>query len=151
VIDPALINKLEASRQELSSAIRRHAVQDVTHPSTAGWSARDVAAHLAACEVECFEPRIRAIAESNRPRFGFYSNDDRDFSRVRLDDALAEWAVTRARLVDFARSLSPDELMRVGAHAKFGEITVSRYLGIALEHDHDHLRDLEHGASEPVR
>jgi hypothetical protein len=151
VIDPALITKLEASRQELGAAIRRHAVQDVTHAGTGVWSARDVAAHLAASEVECFEPRIRAIAAGNRPRFGFYSNDDRDFSRVRLDDALAEWAVTRARLLDYARSLSPEELTRVGAHAKYGEVTVSRYLGIALEHDREHLRDLEQGASEPAR
>jgi hypothetical protein len=151
VIDQALVEKLAASRQQLADALSRQASSVGTETHVAAWSIRDVAAHLAACEVECIEPRVRAIATGNRPRFAFYSNDNRDFSAVRLEDALAEWAVTRARVLDFALSLSQDELARFGVHSKFGEVTVARYLGIALEHDREHLRDLQLAASVPAR
>jgi hypothetical protein len=151
VIDQALVERLDVSRQQLSDALRRQASSAGNATHVGAWSVRDVAAHLAACEVECIEPRVRAIATGNRPRFAFYSNDNRDFSAVRLEDALAEWAATRARVLDFALSLSQDELARVGVHSKFGEVTVARYLEIALEHDQDHLRDLQQAGSVPAR
>jgi hypothetical protein len=151
VIDRALVENLGASRQKLSDALRRQASNDATGTHVGAWSVRDVAAHLAACEVECIEPRVQSIVAGYRPRFAFYSNDTRDFSAVRTEDALAEWAVTRARLLEFALSLTQDELARVGVHSKFGEVTVARYLGIALEHDREHLRDLQQAMSAPAR
>lgn len=151
MIDQALIDRLAASQEQVAGALRRPASDHVAESRGGAWSARDVAAHLAATEVECFEPRVRAIAAGNRPRFAFYSNDNRDFSAVRLEDALAQWAVTRARLLDFARSLSQDELTRVGVHSRYGEVTVPRYLGIMLEHDREHLHDLEASANGPAR
>lgn len=151
MIDHALIEKLAASQQQLAGALRAQASSNAMELRVGAWSVRDVAAHLAACEVECIEPRVRSIAAGNRPRFAFYSNDKRDFGRVRLEDALAEWAVSRARLLDFAQSLADDELAKVGVHSTFGEVTVSKYLEIALEHDQGHLRDLRHAASAPAR
>lgn len=115
------------------------------------WSLRDIAAHLAASERECYEPRIHAIAAGERPHFDFYTNDDRDFSGVQLEDALAEWAVTRERLLGFVRGLSSEERARVGYHDRYGEITVDGYLEVALGHDRDHLAGLERVAGELTR
>ena len=64
---------------------------------------------------------------------------------------LAEWAATRARLLDFVRGLSPEERRRVGHHERYGEVSVDRYLQIALDHDRGHLRDVEKLAGELAR
>lgn len=144
-----LIDEL-ASSQQLITAMIRLATDD--HSARVGaWSLRDVAAHLAASEREAFEPRIRAIAGGANPRFGTYNNDDTDFSGVRLEEALDEWAETRGRLLDFVRSLSDEERARTGHHEQYGDLTVERYLQIALDHDRDHLRGLERVASSLSR
>ena len=144
-----LCDELMAS-QQLVVAMMRVAADD-TSARVGAWSLRDIAAHLAASERECFEPRIRAMAAGERPTFEFYTNDERDFSGVQLELALDEWTATRTRLVDFVRQLDDEARARVGLHQRFGEITVDRYLAIALDHDRDHLLGLERIAGELAR
>lgn len=139
-----------ASSQQLIAAMIRLAADD--HAARIGaWSLRDVAAHLATSEREAFEPRIRAIAAGDNPAFGLYNNDETDFSGVHLEEALDEWAETRGRLLDFVRGLSDEERARTGRHEKYGDITIKRYLEIALDHDRDHLRGLERVANGLAR
>lgn len=139
-----------ASSQQLVTAMIRVSADD--HAARIGaWSLRDVAAHLAASERECFEPRIRAMAAGESPVFDFYTNDERDFDGVHLEEALEEWAATRERLLDFVRGLTAEERARTGHHDTYGDITVDRYLEIALDHDRDHLKGLEHVASGLAR
>jgi hypothetical protein len=141
-----LLEDLESS-QQLVVAMTQIVADD--HPGRVGaWTLRDIAAHLAATETECFEPRIRAMAAGERPEFEFYSNDERDFDGISLQSAITEWTETRARIIDFVRGLSEEERRRVGVHAKFGELTVDGYLKIALDHDQDHLKSLERLATE---
>lgn len=145
----ALLEELKAS-QQLVVAMTQLVAEDV--PARVGaWTLRDVAAHLAATETECFEPRIRAMAAGERPAFEYYSNDERDFDGTSLQSALTEWTEARDRLIDFVRGLNEEERARVGLHTKFGEITVDGYLRIALDHDQDHLRSLERLATEAAR
>jgi uncharacterized damage-inducible protein DinB len=140
-----LLDELAAS-QKLVTAMIRLSAED--HSARIGaWSLRDVAAHLAASEREAFEPRIRSMAAGEHPVLGLYTNDDTDFSGVRLEDALDEWAETRGRLLDFVRGLPEEERARTARHEKFGDITIDRYLQIALDHDREHLRGLERVAS----
>ena len=144
-----LLEELKASQQLVVAMTQLIADDD---PARVGaWTLRDVAAHLAATETECFEPRIRAMAAGQRPQFEYYSNDERDFDGVSLQAALTEWANTRNRLIDFVRGLSEEERGRVGVHAKFGELTVDGYLRVALDHDQDHLKSLERLATEAAR
>jgi hypothetical protein len=144
-----LLDELQSS-QQLVVAMTQMIADDV--PARVGaWNLRDIAAHLAASERECFEPRIRAMAAGERPEFEFYSNDDRDFDGITLQSAINEWTETRARLMDYVRGLNEEERARVGVHKKFGELTVDGYLRIALDHDQDHLRSLERLATEAAR
>lgn len=139
-----------ASSQQLVVAMTQLIADDA--PDRVGaWTLRDIAAHLATTERECFEPRIRAMAEGERPEFEYYSNDERDFDGITLPGALSEWRETRDRLIEFVRGLSEEERARVGVHKKFGELTVDGYLRIALEHDQDHLLSLERLATEAAR
>lgn len=146
---PAIVDDLSASQQLVVTMMR--VASDDQSARIGAWSLRDVAGHLAASERECFEPRIRAIAAGERPAFDFYTNDERDFGGLQLEEALDEWVTTRERLLEFVRGLSDEELERVGMHQRYGEISARRYLEIALDHDRDHLRGLEKVAGELAR
>jgi hypothetical protein len=116
------------------------------------WNLRDIAAHLAASERDCYEPRIRAIASGENPLFDFFTNDETDFSGIHLGEALDEWTLTRARLIDFVKTLDGEQRSQLrGRHERYGDVTVDRYLEIALEHDQDHLRGLERLAGQLAR
>lgn len=139
-----------AASQQLVIAMMRMAAED-SSARVGAWTLRDIAGHLAASERECFEPRIRSIAAGERPKFDYYTNDERDFAGTQLNSAVEEWIATRSRLLDYVRTLTESERARVGFHDRYGEISVDRYLQIALDHDRDHLRGLERVAGELAR
>jgi DinB superfamily len=137
--------------QQLMIAMLRVSADD---PSVriGAWDLRDIAAHLAATERESYVPRIRAIAAGENPSFDTYTNDDTDFSGIHLDDALDEWTATRMMLVGYVRTLDESQRKKLtGHHERYGELTVDRYLEIALKHDRDHLRGLERVAGQLTR
>ncbi|HEY0831100.1 MAG TPA: DinB family protein [Candidatus Dormibacteraeota bacterium] len=133
--------------QQLVSTMLRISAED-SSARVGAWDLRDIAAHLAATERDCYVPRIRAIAAGESPKFDFFTNDGTDFSGTQLEAALDEWSATRERLIDFVRSLDGAQRTLTGQHERYGAVTVDRYLEIALEHDRDHLRSLERLAGE---
>jgi DinB family protein len=136
--------------QQLVIAMLRIAAED-SSARVGAWDLRDIAAHLAATERDCYVPRIRAIAAGENPTFDFFTNDGSDFSGIHLDDALDEWIATRMMLIGYAKTLEGEQRALTGRHERYGEVTVDRYLEIALEHDRDHLRGLERLAGELTR
>jgi hypothetical protein len=139
-----------ANSLQLVTAMLRVAADD---PSAriGAWNLRDIAAHLAATERDCYEPRIRAIASGENPAFDFFTNDESDFDGIQLESALEDWSLARDRLIDYVKSLDGDRRSLTGHHERYGKVTVDRYLEIALEHDRDHLRGLERLAGELTR
>lgn len=137
--------------QQLMIAMLRVSAEDPS-ARVGAWDLRDIAAHLAASERDCYVPRIRAIAAGDNPTFGIFSNDDTDFSGIHLDDALDEWIATRVMLTGYVRTLDESQRTELaGQHEQFGRVTVDRYLEIALKHDRDHLAGLERLAGELTR
>jgi hypothetical protein len=54
-------------------------------------------------------------------------------------------------LIGYVKTLEPDQRTGLtGRHDRYGDVTVERYLEIALEHDRDHLRGLETLAGRPT-
>jgi hypothetical protein len=143
-----LLDELSASQGLVIGMTR--IIADDEH-RVGAWTLRDIAAHLAATERECFEPRIHAMAAGENPHFDWYSNDERDFDGLTLDGVLADWTETRARLIEFVRDLPAGERELTGTHETYGDISVDGYLRIALEHDRDHLGALERLAGELAR
>ena len=136
--------------QQLVIAMLRIAADDPS-ARVGAWDLRDIAAHLAATERDCYVPRIRSIAAGENPTFDFFTNDGSDFSGIHLDDALDEWTATRLMLIGYVKTLGDEQRALTGHHERYGEVTVDRYLEIALEHDQDHLRGLERLAGELTR
>jgi hypothetical protein len=149
-MNDAILDEL-ANSQQLMIAMLRVSEEDPS-ARVGAWDLRDIAAHLAATEREAYVPRIRAIAADENPSFGFYNNDDTDFSGIHLDDAIDEWVATRTMLIGFVRTLDENQrTVLTGRHERFGKVTVDRYLEIALRHDRDHLQGLERLAGELTR
>jgi hypothetical protein len=148
VSDP-ILSQLESSLQLVTAMLRMAA--DDSSARVGAWNLRDIAGHLAATERDCYEPRIHSIAAGDSPTFDFFTNDDTDFSGIQLESALEEWAETRARLIEFVGTLSEEQRRLTGLHDRYGDVTVDRYLEIALEHDRDHLRGLERLAGQLTR
>jgi hypothetical protein len=149
-MNDTILDDLENS-QQLMIAMLRVSAEDPS-ARVGAWDLRDIAAHLAASEREAYVPRIRAIAAGENPTFSYYNNDDTDFSGIHLDDALDEWVGTRTMLLGFVRTLDEEQRTKMtGRHETLGDVTVDRYLEIALRHDRDHLRGLERLAGELTR
>ena len=137
-----IIPALEQTTIEISRLLALVAQDPDWRPSDEHWSFRHIAAHLEACQTECVLVRVRQIAAGAKPRFEFYDNDGWDFSDRDLGRSLRQWRDSRSRLFEFVRALSPERLSRTGSHRTFGEITVLDYLKVDLEHDREHLVDL---------
>lgn len=149
-MNDGLIEELEKSQQLMMAMLRISA--DDPSARVGAWDLRDIAAHLAASERDCYVPRIHAMAAGENPSFARFTNDDTDFSGIHLDDALDEWVATRALLIGFVRTLSEEQRTQLaGRHEKFGDVSVDRYLEIALQHDRDHLSGLERMAGQLTR
>jgi hypothetical protein len=138
-----LARELEDARVRVSQILEGVADDQDWSSGDPHWSFRFVAAHMEACDTECVLVRVRQIAAGAKPNFEFYENTGWDFSDRDLRDSLRGWERSRAEIISFARSLSADRLARTGHHKTFGDITVTDYLAIALEHDLAHLKDLE--------
>ena len=137
-----LIPALEQTTGEISRLLESVADDPDWRPDDEHWSFRHIAAHLEACQTECVLVRVRQIAAGAKPKFEFYDNDGWDFRDRDLRRSVREWRESRARLFEIVRSLSPERLSRTGSHRTFGEITVLDYVRIDLEHDREHLADL---------
>src|SRR5438045_9658812 len=84
--------------QQVMIAMLRISVEDPS-ARVGAWDLRDLAAHLAATERDCYVPRIRAIAAGENPTFGIFNHDDTDFSGIHLDAARDEWTATSVMVV----------------------------------------------------
>jgi hypothetical protein len=145
-----ILDELVQSQQLVIAMLRISAEDPLAR--VGAWDLRDIAAHLAASERDCYVPRIRAIAAGENPIFDFFTNEASDFSGIHLDDALDEWIATRLMLIGFVGTLAEDQRSGLtGEHERYGAVTVDRYLEIALAHDADHLRALERLAGELTR
>ncbi len=146
----AIIDDLLNSQQLMIAMLRISA--DDSSARIGAWDLRDIAAHLAATERDCYVPRIRSIAAGENLSFGVFTNDNTDFSGIHLDDALDEWTATRLMLIGYVQTLDPEQRTRLtGRHERYGDVTVDRYLEIALGHDRDHLGGLERLAGQLTR
>lgn len=134
--------QLQHTATELSRVLDSIADHQDYRPDATHWSFREIAAHLEACEFECVLVRVRQIAANAQPKFAFYNNEGWDFSERELKASVRAFNEWRRRVIDFARSLTAEQLSRTGEHGTFGRITVGDYLRINLSHDREHLEEL---------
>ncbi|MFN8421504.1 MAG: DinB family protein [Anaerolineae bacterium] len=138
-----LIADLGRYRQQMSALLLTVTEDQDWQPDLDNWSFRYVAAHMAVCDSECLQPRIKQIAAGENPTFELYFNTGRDFSGFELKQSLKDWEQIRQEIIEFYRALPEEKLTLTGNHQSYGVITVADYLRIMVDHDREHVQELE--------
>lgn len=117
-----------------------------------GWSARQVAHHLADSEATAFVRLRRLIAEDEPTIVGY---DEPEYARRLHYDrpvgsSLAVLRAVRLASLELLESLSSAEWDRSGTHSESGPYSVDDWLRIYATHSHDHaaqIREARAGSS----
>lgn len=105
-----------------------------------GWTAREIAHHLADSEATAYVRLRRLIAENNPTIIGY---DEEEFARRLhydrpIEPSLAVLAGVRVASLQLLESLTDEEWQRAGTHSDSGAYSVDDWLRIYAAHSHDH-------------
>lgn len=140
----ALIDRLEAGPRRAASAAVRAQARRLSggRRRPAGWSERQIVDHLCRVEREVFHARLRQIGREDEPHWQWVE-PGAEPGHASLATLLDRFAAERRATVDHLSTLDDAGWIRWGVHATYGRLDVAALLGIALDHDADHLAELE--------
>ncbi len=131
----------------LYRAIRGLTEADLAYrPRADAWSIREIILHLADTELVHGYRLRRALAEDSPelPTFDPTAWAARAaYDRREVRPAIAGFRALRLATLDLLRSVEPAAFERVGRHPRFGPLTVGQLFGHLVDHDLEHLRQLE--------
>ncbi len=121
-------------------------------PADGGWTARQVAHHLADSEAMAYTRLRRLVADPDpvviqgydEPRWAERLHYDRP-----IDEAVAVVHAVRAASLALLEALTPDEWARAATHSESGEYSVERWLEIYAEHPHQHAAQIRAARASP--
>jgi len=137
----ALLDRFRSGYADVEAALAGITETQLDHPAPdGGWTARQVAHHLADSEATAFIRLRRLIAEVEPAVVGY---DEPEYARrLHFDrpiaSSLAVLAAVRAASLELLESLTPDEWDRRGTHSESGAYSVADWLEIYAEHAHGH-------------
>jgi len=138
-----LIERYRAGSDEVDRALQGITADELDRrpPEPDGWTAREVAHHLADSEAMAYT-RLRRLVADVEPVIHGYDEpvwarrlhyDDRP-----IEPSLAVVRAVRAASLQLLEALTPDEWSRTGVHSESGPYSVDRWLEIYAGHCHDH-------------
>ena len=117
-------------------------------PSDDGWTARQVAHHLADSEAMAYTRLRRLVADAD-PRIEGY-DEPRWAERLHYDrpirESIAVVRAVRAASLSLLEAISEQEWQREGVHSESGAYSVARWLEIYAVHPHDHAAQIREAA-----
>jgi hypothetical protein len=118
----------------------------MTRPAPGRWSAAEVLAHLADCEVVAGW-RVRSILATDgvplQPLDQDIWADAFKYADVDVGEALATFTAGRASLLSLLARVDPARLDHHGMHAERGKETVRHLIRLYAGHDLNHLKQIE--------
>jgi 3-oxoadipate enol-lactonase len=140
-----LMDRYRAGTQAVFDALADIRDEDLDRPAPdGGWTAREVAHHLADSETNGFIRLRRLIAEDD-PVIVAYDQDEyaRRLHYARpIATSLAVLSAVRASSLELLGTLTPDEWERSGRHSDSGRYGVDDWLAIYARHPHDHASQI---------
>lgn len=110
------------------------------------WSAGEVLAHLADCEIVAGW-RVRSILGRDGTPLQPFDQDvwaaAFKYSEVDPAESLATFAATRASLLSLLRRVDPERRQHYGMHAERGKETIAHLIQLYAGHDLNHLKQIE--------
>jgi hypothetical protein len=109
-----------------------------------GWTARQVAHHVAESEATSFVRLRRLVAEESPTIVGY---DEELFARRNhyerpIASALAVVEAVRASSLELLETLTPQEWERSGSHSEAGRYTIDDWLRTYAAHPHEHAEQI---------
>lgn len=148
-----LIDRLAATPAALAHLVAE-ATDEALDATTSGeWSARTLVAHFRDDEYLCMRVALeRALAEDN-PLVSFIDGADwepgRNRTRERKEHLLADFALQRQASLGILRLMRPHDWSRK-AHTAEREFTVTQFVTAWVNHDRDHVGQMERALGETL-
>lgn len=136
-----LVERFAGFATPLSTAAR---AANATPPDDGEWTPEQVVRHLIAVEMTVHQARLHDVTVHETPAWSWAEPGPWDGEPdLDLDGVLARFAQLRAATVARVRALDDDGWRRAGRHATYGRLDVAGLLGLAVDHDEEHLGGLE--------
>jgi hypothetical protein len=127
---------LDAQAGRLAGAVRRR---------PEGWSEREIVAHLVRVEREVFQVRLRQVVDEDEPHWQWVEPGAGP-GHASLATLVGRFSASRGATIRYLQALDDAGWARSGIHATYGRLDVAGLLGIAVDHDTDHIAELERRA-----
>lgn len=137
----ALLDRYRAGYAQVEAALAGITEAELDHSAPdGGWTAREVAHHLADSEATAYVRLRRLVAEDDPFIQGY---DEPEYARRLHCDrpiasSLAVLRGVREASLSLLESLTPAEWNRTGTHEESGAYSADRWLEIYANHSHDH-------------
>lgn len=136
----ALVERFASFPVRLADAARAASARPVPDGE---WGPAEVVAHLIAVEEVVWRSRLRDLEMNVDPH---WSRTEPGLAAgledASLDEILAVFEAARAGTAGIVRALDDAGWARSGVHAVFGRLDVAGLLGVAIDHDEEHLRGI---------
>lgn len=138
---------LASTPDRLNALLQTTTREDWTsRPAPGRWSAGEVLAHLADCEVVAGW-RVRSILATDGVALQPFDQDvwaqAFRYEDVDVGEALATFTAGRASLLSLLARVEPGRLEHHGMHAERGKETVAHLIRLYAGHDLNHLKQIE--------
>jgi hypothetical protein len=142
----ALLSRYRAGSAAVDAALAGIDDGQLDRPAQdGGWTARQVAHHLADSEAMAYTRLRRLIADADPVVIQGY-DEPRWAERLHYDrpigEALAVVHAVRAASAALLNAMTPEDWDRAGTHTEGGAYSVDRWLEIYAEHPHEHAAQI---------
>lgn len=133
----ALVSRFASFPDRLTSACRAAEGRRVPEGE---WTPAQVVRHLLTVDAVVWQARLRDLATLDEPRWTRTEPGlGHGFDGASLPEVLEAFRSARAETVGVVRALDDAGWSRAGFHATFGRLDVAGLLGVAVDHDEEHL------------
>ncbi len=116
-------------------------------PNADTFSVLENVCHLRDIEVEGYARRLGLLLREDNPRLpdldGAALARERAYNEQPLKPALDAFLSMRRRCLETLADLTPEDFERRGQFENVGEVTLGGLLELWVEHDHEHLREVD--------
>lgn len=142
-----LMDALAGTPRMLAHLVVEVTEEELDRAPAGEWSPRTVMAHLRDDEFLVMRMRLARMLSEDGPVFANFDEqawaETRSRHRDRKEELLGDFALQRQASLNVLANLRPADESRPGRHEEYGEYTVRSWVKHWLDHDREHIGQLE--------